>query len=98
MKDYRGELLIVASKKPEITVRQYEDPLKEWFRPGPLPTGEALCIAKLVDCRRMRTSDEAAALCECYQGAYAWVLEDIRPIEPFPVRGQMGLYDVEVEK
>ena len=85
---YRGDLLICSSKKP--------------VDEG--PAGVALCIVRLVDCRPMEkreredmcSSDEIAACCEWYPGAYAWILVDIRPIKPFPVRGQLGLFDVEV--
>ena len=77
--DYRGSLLIVSSKSPDIP-----------------PAGYALAIATLVDCRRMTSSDEGAAKCRFYQGAYAWVLCDIRRVMPFPVRGQLGIYEVPV--
>jgi len=78
---YRGEILIVASKWPLITG---------------LPAGEAVCIARLVDCRTMTKDDEFAAQCGIYPGAWAWVFEDIRPVEPFAVRGQLGIYEVEL--
>jgi hypothetical protein len=75
--DYRGPLLIVSSKSPDIP-----------------PAGYALAIATLVDCRPMTPADESAAKCRFYQGAYAWVLSDIRRVKPFPVRGQLGIYEV----
>ena len=58
------------------------------------PAGCALAIAELVDCRLMTKSDEAAACCACYPGAFSWVMRDIRKIAVFPVRGKLGLYDV----
>ena len=70
--DYRGDLLIVSTKKPEL--------------PG-FPSGQALCFAKLVNCRPMIASDEAAARCKLYEGAYSWVLAEIRQIKPFAVAG-----------
>lgn len=78
---YRGELLIVSSKKPAI--------------PG-LPSGQAVAIADLTDVRRMTKEDEAAACCGVYPGVFAWVLENVREIDPFPVRGQQGLYEVDI--
>lgn len=79
--NYRGDLLIVSSKKPT----------------GQGPTGVALAIVRLYECRLMQISDEDRAQCEWYPGAWAWMLDDIRPIaEPLPVRGNLGLYDVEV--
>jgi len=80
---YRGDLLIVSTQKPII--------------PG-LPSGKALCVARLVDCRPMLVEDEGPARCRWYNGAWAWVLEDIRPIQPFNVRGHLKLYDVVIEE
>lgn len=75
--DYRGELLIVSSRKPPIE-----------------PAGCAVAIANLVDSRPMTREDENAACCELYPRAVAWVLKDVRPVSPFPIRGQLGIYEV----
>ncbi len=77
--DYRGPLLIVSSKLPNIP-----------------PAGYALAIVDLVDCRVMYRRDEQAACCKLYPGAYAWILCNVRRIELFRVRGQQGLYEVNV--
>ena len=77
--DYRGPLLIVSSKTPNIA-----------------PAGCALAVADLVDCRPMSRFDEAAARCARYPGAYSWILRNVRRVRPFPVRGRLGLYDVEL--
>ena len=84
---YRGDILICASKKiafvPPI-------PLKTE------PRGVAICIAELYDIQKMTRSHEEAAMCEIYPGAYSWFLRNIRPVEPFPVKGQLRLFEVEV--
>ncbi len=77
---YRGDLLIASFKTPA--------------KPGPAGCGVAL--VELFDCRRMLPSDEESALCEVYPGAYAWRLRNLRPLEPFPIRGEQGLYDAVV--
>ena len=77
--DYRGPLLIVSSKSPDIP-----------------PAGYAVALATLVECRPMTGADEHAAQCRLYRGAYAWILRDIHRVKPFPVRGQLGIYDVSV--
>ncbi len=77
--NYRGSLLIVSSKNPKIL--HY-------------PTGCAMAIVELVDCRPMTKEDEVSACCELYQGAYAWILEDMMRIKRFPVKGWLGIYDV----
>jgi len=76
---YRGDLLIVSSKKPRIA-----------------PAGCVVAIAELTDCRPMTLADEHAARCPVYPRSYAWVLRNIRALRPFPVRGQLGLYEVEI--
>ncbi len=77
---HRGKLLIVSSKLPKA----------EW-------AGCALGVVDLVDCRKMTPQDEAAAMCECLPGLYAWVFENVVAIAaPFPVRGRLRLYDVEL--
>ena len=83
---YRGKLMICSSRR---AVSRF------WRR---LPCGKALAIVNMVDCRLMTPADERAARCGWYEGAWAWVLEDIRPIEkPFDVKGQLGIYEVEIE-
>jgi len=66
--------------------------------PDIAPAGCALAVAQLVDCRPMSVLDEPAARCRKYEGAFAWILEDIRPIKPFPVRGELRLFDVRLDK
>lgn len=77
---YRGELLIASTKKPK------------WYD---FPLGKGLCIVTIVNCREMRVSDERAAMCKWEFGLYAWELENIRPVEPFDVKGSQGFYDVD---
>lgn len=60
------------------------------------PAGYALAVAELIDCRPMTASDEQAACCARYSGAFSWVMRDVRKIEIFPVRGRLGLYDVSI--
>jgi hypothetical protein len=61
------------------------------------PAGFALAIARVVDCRPMTQADEAAACCPVYDGAFSWLLEDIQKIEPFEVKGSLGIYEVSIE-
>jgi hypothetical protein len=77
--DYRGELLIVSSRKPPIE-----------------PAGHAVAVATVIDCRRMTKADEAAARCRVYPGAYSWVLANVQRIKPFPVKGQLGIFEVKI--
>lgn len=77
---YRGDLLICSSKTGQGE-----------------PKGVALCVVELVDIRPMKPSDEEAACVKIYPRAKAWILENLRPLkEPFPVKGELGLYEVEL--
>lgn len=76
--NYRGPLLIVSSKSPNVP-----------------PAGFALAIADLVDCCPMTKAHERAAACPVYKGAFSWKLANVRPIKPVPVRGQLGVYEVD---
>ena len=80
--NHRGDLLVVSTRKPEL--------------PGFL-CGYALCVVNVIDCRRMTVKDESDARCKWRNDLWAWVLSDIRRIEPFRVRGFQGIYELEIE-
>ena len=86
---YRGSLLIVSSKKPDL------ENFPEMLVKGSGPYGCAVATARLAECRPMRPEDAEGAGCDFYTGAFAWVLEDIKRIKPFPVKGSQGLYEVD---
>lgn len=101
---YRGPLYIHASAG-RLTQKQKEDPhiralielLPEW-EPS---YGLVLCACTLTDCRRMDDEflawlkDPVERLCGEYApGRCAWMLEDVRPIEPFPAKGMLGLWEL----
>lgn len=79
---HRGCLLICSSKNPYIE-----------------PAGCALAIVNMVDCRRATQEDEEAACSVVYLGVdFAWVFEDARRIEPFLIKGELGLFNIEYEE
>lgn len=96
---YRGPLLICASKQPhagswlcenrELSARQ-----SVMSYPITFPLGAMLCIVDLVDCRPMQQSDELKACCRIYPGAWAWELENVRPVFTKHVKGRLSFYDV----
>jgi len=58
--------------------------------------GHALCTVRIADVRCMRKGDEEKALMdEIDPESYSWVLEDIRPVIPFPVKGKQGFFEVD---
>jgi len=94
---------LIASGKKTIETRRWGTDYRGDIlivsakRPKIAPAGYAVALARLVECRPMTLSDEQAAMCEVYEDAVAWVLRDIRPLRPFPVTGQLGLFDTEVD-
>ncbi|MBU1173674.1 MAG: ASCH domain-containing protein [Proteobacteria bacterium] len=56
------------------------------------PYGCAVAVATLVDCRPMTADDAAAACCDVYPNAVAWVLEDVYQVKPVPVKGALRLF------
>ena len=91
--NHRGDILIVASLKPD---KLFLDWLISQRGDGILADieyGKAIAIADLLECRPMTRADEARALCPTYPGAFAWVLRNVRKIEPYPVKGRLGLYE-----
>ena len=99
--NYRGELYIHASlgkssPSPEVMkLVLYTNP------------GYILCKAMLVDCiymtkeyvEQMKKDNLTEYLCGDYQeGRYAWVLDDVEPIEPILVKGHLGIWNYDEKK
>jgi hypothetical protein len=79
--DYRGDLLICASShEHEGTISKH-----------------AICVVTLADIEPFRRKHrEGACMTEQFDpDAWAWILTDVRFIEPFPVKGKLHLYEVD---
>ena len=81
---YRCDLVICASASPKPKTPTGQ----------PLPTGCAIAIVTVVDCRPFTKADLAAACCLDYleyiygpPTGWAWILENPREVEPVPVKG-----------
>ena len=40
----------------------------------------------------MEEADEDAACIACYEGAYAWLLTNVKPVALIPCKGRLGLW------
>ncbi len=60
-------------------------------------SGKAFAIVDLIDCREMVEDDEPQAMCEIYPKAKSWILKNIKNIDPFLVKGQLRLFEVDYE-
>jgi hypothetical protein len=78
--EHRGPLLICSSRRPVIEGHRH---------------GCALCVVNVVDCRAMTRQDiPFACVDKFYPKHFVWVLQDVRVIKPFPVLGQLRLFDI----
>lgn len=91
---HRGDILICSAKKPAFEEEDMEEMEEEY---GCIFLyGQALFIVRLVDVRPMEKGDEEKALLdEIDPEAFSWVIEDVRPVIPFAVKGKQGLFDVD---
>lgn len=80
---YRGDLLICTTQKPT---------------PDCI-AGHALCVVRLADVVPFKKAHLYDAGMEEVgmppKGSFAWLLEDVRPVRPFRVKGQQGFFDVD---
>ena len=95
-----ANLIAPGDKTIEVRSRptKYRGPLLivSAKRPAVPPAGCALAVVNLVDCRPMTEADEPAAMAKREPDQWAWVLTDIRRIEPRPFRGQLGLFEAPI--
>lgn len=89
---YRGQLLICASKDGQPS-------------PSALSYGCTLAFVDLYDCKPLSelTEEEwqqtmllpdTMAIVKSLRKGYAWMLRDARPVIEFPVRGQLGIFNL----
>ena len=78
---HRGDLLFCASA---------------WREPGCV-AGHALFVANLYDVVPFARKHLDGACMDFVPDpeGYAWLLKDVRPVEPFPVKGKLHLYEVD---
>ncbi len=91
---HRGELLVCSSRKAAFTAGDMEEMEEEYG--CVFLYGQAVCVVRLADVRPMKRGDEQQALVDRIDPeAFSWVLEDVRLVVPFPVKGREDLFDVE---
>ena len=78
--EHRGEILICS------TAKKFS---------GTIPS-HALCTAVIKDIEPMKKKHLKAALMEgepVPKDCYAWILDDIKVIKPFPIKGKLSLWE-----
>lgn len=93
---YRGPLLICAWKAvaPGSAIFVKDGRVERVTPYSEQELGHAICTVELVGCTTMAEEHEAAVLVRCRPGLYAWRLENVRKLEPFPVVGKQGFFEV----
>lgn len=103
--NYRGEIFIHASGKKivkEIFDNEYIMNLIEGID---MNYGNIICKGNLVDCiymdeafiNNIKNNSKEYNLGLYKIGRYAWVLEDIKKIYPIKVKGQLNIWNYDVE-
>lgn len=100
--NYRGELYIQASvSKIKKEVRERFE-LSKLYNEEELNYGFIICKCNLVDCIYMTNEFIEKEEINNYEnfiaghyevGRYAWILDNIEPIEPIKVKGQLGIWN-----
>lgn len=102
--NYRGELYIHTSLKriPKKDVRIQE--LVTLLKDKNIKYGYIIAKCKLVDCiymdeefvNKIKKENPTEYMCGEYAvGRYAWILEDIKEIEPIQAKGHLGIWNYE---
>jgi hypothetical protein len=93
--DHRGELLVCSAQKPAFSKEDMEEIEDEYG--CAFAYGRGICVVRLLDVRPRRKGDERKALLEAIDPeAFCWVIENPRPVVPFPVKGpEDRLFDVD---
>jgi len=94
---HRGDLLICASSRRTAGIDFPDIDPAEIKRLMPL--GVAIGVVSLVDVHPFGRKDISAALMEEIPDppGFAWMIENPRKIEPFPVKGKLHLFEVDYE-
>lgn len=104
---YRGELYIQAGLAKIDKKTKERKQLSELYNDDELSYGYIICKCNLVDCIYMteefieeeKKKNPTNFIAGRYEvGRYAWVLDNIEPITPIKVKGQLGIWNYNKEK
>ena len=98
--NYRGKILIHSS----LTKQEVRENIKHLVD-FELIRGYILCEAELVDCiymteefiEKLKKENNTEYLCGRYEvGRYAWVLKNVKKLDPIKVKGQLGIWNIDI--
>lgn len=100
--NYRGELYIQASISKLTKDIKERIELSKLYNEDELQYGNIICKCNLVDCiymtdefiKKEKEKNYKNFVSGRYEvGRYAWVLENIEPVDPIKVKGQLGIWN-----
>lgn len=92
---HRGDIMIHASKSKfdlETDINFVQQKFGVLVDRDQLLFGKCLAVAELTGCTKA-PQERIDRYCH-KEGHFAWILRRIRPIEPFPARGKLNLFDI----
>lgn len=93
--NYRGDLLICSSKKPDNNSQKILEQFAKWGWEPNYILGKAICIVELYDITKYLPEHEFnAGSPKAPENCFAWHLRNVRKVEPFPVTGKLGFFSV----
>lgn len=93
---------LVAEGKKTIETRKWKTSYRGELiicsskKPNIYPAGYAIAKVELYDIKPMTKKDEENACIKVYPKAQAWYLKSIKKIKPIPVKGSLGIFDLEL--
>ena len=90
--DYRGELLICASKSSKPVWIKVEIDGGEQILPAPM--GCQMCVVNLVDIQKVTREEAEAEQMEWSPSLCKWIFDGGYTVEPTPVKGKLHLFEV----
>ncbi len=92
---------MIASGTKTIETRTRKTNFRGWLllhasqKPKATLSGNVFALAYLSDCVPMTEAHEHQAGCDCYDGAWAWIFKAVYRIPPVPMKGKLGIYEVD---
>ncbi len=95
---YRGPLAIHAGMRVDTAfAKEIAEECRQegWYWPDPLPRGGIVAVARLYDIVTRKKDIPDRNDREWFGGPYGWLLDEIQLVEFVPMRGRLGLWDVD---
>ena len=93
---------MIADGRKTIEARTWTTPARKGVllcssaSPAIYPAGFAIAVIDIVECRPFVRADEDAACIAHIPNMYAWVIANVRRINPIPAKGRLGFFRVEI--